>query len=92
MSLVPFDLPSGCNVLLVGSGGGFDLACGLPAVFALEARGHSVHLANDSFSNLAAAGNATAWSPDLIEVTAATTGDDDGFLERLRNHPHVRCV
>jgi hypothetical protein len=82
MHLVPFDLPPGCNVLLVGAGGGFDLVCGLPVAFELEARGHTVHLANYSFSNLAAAGDATAWSPHLLEVTVATTGNDDYFPER----------
>jgi hypothetical protein len=50
MRLVPFDLPPGCKVLLVGAGGGFDFVCGLPVAFELEARGHTVHLANYSFS------------------------------------------
>jgi hypothetical protein len=82
MHLVPFDLASGCNVLLVGAGGGFDFVCGLPVAFELEARGHAVHLANYSFSNLSAAERVTVWSPHMIEVTADTMGNDDYFPER----------
>lgn len=38
------------RVLIAGAGGGFDLYSGLPLAFALEARGHSVHLANLTFA------------------------------------------
>jgi hypothetical protein len=82
MRVVPFELPAGCGVLLVGAGGGFDFVCGLPVALELEARGHRVELANYSFSNLAETGNAIAWSPHLLEVTADTTGNDEYFPER----------
>jgi hypothetical protein len=82
MQVVPFLLPKGCNVLLVGAGGGFDFVCGLPIALELEANGHTAHLANYSFSDLTAAGNARAHSESLLEVTADTTGNTDYFPER----------
>src|SRR5512145_2502060 len=82
MQVVPFPLPKECNVLLAGAGGGFDFVCGLPIALELEANGHTVHLANYSFSDLTAAGNARAHSEGLLEVTAETIGNDDYFPER----------
>ena len=82
MYVVPFALPPHSNVLLVGAGGGFDFFCGLPIALELEAAGHTVHLANYSFSNLGAAGDARAHSEHLLEVTAHATGNTDYFPER----------
>lgn len=82
MQVVPFAIPKESNVLLVGAGGGFDFVCGLPIALELEANGHTVHLANYSFSNLVAAGNARAHSESLLEVNAESTGSDDYFPER----------
>ncbi|HLU12168.1 MAG TPA: hypothetical protein VK003_21000, partial [Oceanobacillus sp.] len=41
------------NLLIAGMGGGFDLFCGLPIYFELTQRGHTVHLANYSFADIA---------------------------------------
>jgi hypothetical protein len=82
MSSVPFELPPSSGVLVVGAGGGFDFVCGLPIALELEARGHDVHLANYSFSNLTDASNARVHSEHLLEVTADSTGNDDYFPER----------
>lgn len=82
MRIVPFVLPQRSNVLLVGAGGGFDFMCGLPIALELEACGHTVHLANYSFSDLQRAGAARAHGNGLLEVTADTTGNDEYFPER----------
>jgi hypothetical protein len=80
--LVPFSLPPNCCVLLSGAGGGFDFVCGLPVALELETRGHTVHLANYSFSELRSACNAKTHLPGLVEVDAETTGNSDYFPER----------
>ncbi|MHB2017847.1 MAG: DUF1152 domain-containing protein [Candidatus Xenobia bacterium] len=49
---LPFALPPGSRVLVAGCGGGYDIVCALPVVFALRAEGHTVHLANYSFTEL----------------------------------------
>jgi hypothetical protein len=82
MVVVPFNLPESSNILVVGAGGGFEFVCGLPIVFELEARGHSVHIANYSFSDLKSVGNAKWHSDHLVEVAAESTGNPDYFPER----------
>jgi hypothetical protein len=49
---LPFftELERADNILLAGAGGGFDIFCGLPLYFALQATGKQVHPANLSFS------------------------------------------
>ena len=80
--VVPFTLPEGSSVLVVGAGGGFDFVCGLPIALELEARGHDVHIANYSFTNLLAVTNATVHSECLLEVTADSTSDNEYFPEK----------
>lgn len=61
------------RILIAGAGGGFDVFCGLPLYFALQAQGKAVHLANFSFTNLEAfEGN---WiTPSIMKVTPETKG------------------
>ena len=40
------------RILIAGAGGGFDVFCGLPLYFDLQAQGKAVYLANYSFTNL----------------------------------------
>jgi hypothetical protein len=71
------------KVLVAGAGGGYDILCGLPLYFALQAAGKQVHLANLSFSylpNPAETGEAR-WSPALLKVTADTPLRSDYFPE-----------
>lgn len=69
------------NILIAGAGGGFDIYAGLPLAHALWRRGQTAHLANLSFTNLAAT-DATPLSPTLFEVRPETKGADDYFPER----------
>ena len=82
MQIVPFTLPEASSVLVVGAGGGFDFVCGLPIALELEARGHEVHIANYSFTNLRTVTNAKAHSECLLEVTADSGSDDEYFPEK----------
>ena len=82
MQIIPFSLPERSNVLVAGAGGGFDFVCGLPIALELEARGHEVHIANYSFTNLRGVANATAHSDYLLEVTADSTSHDEYFPEK----------
>lgn len=54
MTTIPLPIPPQSTVLVAGAGGGFDFLCGLPIVLELEAAGHTVHIANYSFTNLGA--------------------------------------
>lgn len=69
------------RVLIAGAGGGFDVFAGLPLYFALRAQGKEVFLANLTFTYLGAT-DAARLTPDLVEVTAETTGQDQYFPER----------
>ena len=64
------------SILIAGMGGGFDVFCGLPLYFDLRERGHTVHLANYSFSDIENAPLASRFSPTLGAVTAADDGLD----------------
>ncbi len=68
------------TILLAGAGGGFDLFCGLPLYFALQAQGKQVILANLSFSSLDRS-NARQLSEALYEVRAQTQADLRYFPE-----------
>lgn len=57
------------NILIAGAGGGFDVYAGMPLYFALRAAGHTVHLANLSFSALDVL-DGPWWAPDVAEVRA----------------------
>lgn len=58
------------NILIVGMGGGFDVFCGLPIYFELQARGHSVHLANLTCTASNHARIAERLSPNLVGIDA----------------------
>lgn len=83
MSLVPFQLPDRCSVLVTGAGGGYDFVCGLPIALELESRGHSVHLANYSFTNLSAVQGAIWHSEHLLEVGPDASSTEAYFPEQL---------
>ncbi|GGO40237.1 DUF1152 domain-containing protein [Deinococcus humi] len=68
------------TVLLAGAGGGFDLFCGLPLYFALQAQGKQVILANLSFSSLDLS-SARQLGEALYEVRAQTQADLRYFPE-----------
>src|SRR5689334_16493478 len=57
------------NILIAGMGGGFDVLCGLPIFFELEALGYDVHLANLSFSDIAGLTDGEALTDTLVGVT-----------------------
>ena len=80
MPIFPLDLPPASPVLLIGVGGGFDCLCGLPLAFELEARGHPVHLANYSFTDLAQITPAAWPSPSLLRVTADSRHASGGYF------------
>ena len=69
------------RILVAGAGGGFDVMCGLPIAFALEAMGKTVHLANLTFSYLGGS-DAASFHPGVHEVRAETTGDPRYFPEK----------
>ncbi|HEY1014895.1 MAG TPA: DUF1152 domain-containing protein [Herpetosiphonaceae bacterium] len=86
------------QILLAGMGGGFDVFCGLPIYAELRRRGHSVHLANLSFSEIIGLRDAERLSPTLAAVRAdqpwiipETLPDswlidpEHGLLEEFRN-------
>lgn len=60
------------RVLIAGAGSGYDVVCGLPLLFALEARGCEVHLANLTFTDLSAVTEASRPIPNLVRVTASS--------------------
>lgn len=74
LNLPIYDQLADCdNVLIAGMGGGFDIFCGLPLYFALEARGQHVHLANFSFSDIRHFRGGVRLSETLVGVTADYT-------------------
>lgn len=66
---LPFKLPERSRVLIAGAGGGFDVYCALPVALKLRECGHEVHLANYSFTNLAAVRGADT---DLKQLSCVT--------------------
>jgi hypothetical protein len=75
LNLPALDQLASCrNLLIAGMGGGFDLFCGLPIYFELQQRGQRVHLANFSFSDVAAFENGTR----LTETLVGVDGDSEG--------------
>ncbi len=68
------------TVLLAGTGGGYDIFCGLPLFHALRAQGKTVHLANLSFSYLSSA-NEKWHPPHFLEVTPETIAHEAYFPE-----------
>jgi hypothetical protein len=74
------ELESSRRILIAGAGGGFDIFCGLPLYFGLQAAGKQVFLANMSFSVLEE--GAGRWlTPVVVEVTADSSGRRDYFPE-----------
>ena len=69
------------SVLIAGAGGGFDVFCGLPLYFALSNLGIPVHLANFSFSFRHGEITGAKYGENLVEVTAASFGNEYYFPE-----------
>lgn len=62
----------GCrSVLVAGMGGGFDVFCGVPILLTLQQAGHTVHLANLSFSDVASLRGGQRLSPNVLGVNYA---------------------
>lgn len=71
LNLPVYDRLAACkNILIAGMGGGFDVFCGLPIYFELLERGHNVHLANYSFSDISALKGGIRLTPTLVGVQA----------------------
>jgi hypothetical protein len=83
MLKLPFltELEQSEKILVAGMGGGFDVFCGLPLYFGLQALGKQVHLANLSFSFLPPLDERL--SPAMLAVTADTPRFGDYFPEQL---------
>ena len=58
------------RILIAGMGGGFDLFCGLPLMYALEQHGHTMHLANLTFMLPETLRNIDPQSEQLFAVSA----------------------
>lgn len=70
------------RVLVAGAGGGFDVYAGLPIALALRAAGKDVHLANLSFTHLAALPLEDWIAPCIAAVGPNTDGPENYFPER----------
>ncbi|MEU8265171.1 DUF1152 domain-containing protein [Micromonospora sp. NPDC048999] len=70
------------TVLIAGAGGGFDVYAGIPLAVALREAGHTVHLANLSFTQLELLDLDVWAAQDVAAVTPDTAGPDDYFPER----------
>lgn len=75
-----FELERTTNVLIAGTGGGFDVFCGLPLYFWLNRTGKKVHLANLSFTELEFCDGERP-VPSLVRVTQSTSGSQRYFPE-----------
>jgi hypothetical protein len=99
---IPFfkELAGAKSILLAGAGGGFDILCGLPLYFALKKQGLTVHLANLSFSFRHGDITGNWLGPDLVEVTASSSGNEyyfpEGYLSkwfcRKREDESIYCI
>lgn len=82
------------NVLLAGAGGGFDIFCGLPIYFALKDLGIPVHLANLSFSFRHGEITGARLGANIVEVTAASFGNEyffpEGYLAKWFDRKNIR--
>lgn len=68
------------NILIAGAGGGYDVFCGLPLYFGLQAQGKTVHLANLSFSFLPP--SPEHLNPTVCAVSSDTTDHTGYFPEK----------
>jgi hypothetical protein len=80
MSIFPIPLAEHSQVLLIGAGGGFDIVCGLPIALELEAQGHTVHLANYSFTDLRLIVGADQSYGHLYKITADSAHPTAGYF------------
>lgn len=84
LNLPIFDQIAGCeNLLIAGMGGGFDIFCGLPIYFELQARGQKAHLANFSFSPVNRYPYGTRLSDRLVGVIAEGEMTSGGYFPEL---------
>lgn len=77
---LPFTIPEQSRVLVAGAGGGFDVYCALPVALNLRERGHEVHLASYSFTNLAAVRGAATEMAHLSCITAQSTLESGDYF------------
>ncbi len=75
------ELAASKSVLIAGAGGGYDIFCGLPLYFHLEAMGVPVHLANLSFSDVCDL-PIKSNIPNVYPVTSASLGSASYFPEK----------
>lgn len=69
------------NILIAGMGGGYDVFCGLPLYFELQALGYEVHLASFSFSDIVGLYEGEQLSDTLVGVSTDIEGIFDYFPE-----------
>lgn len=73
------------RILVAGAGGGYDVVCGLPLFFALEAFGYEVHLASLSSTPLNDVERGVRHTETLLEVAAESSRPSyfpEGWLSR----------
>jgi hypothetical protein len=80
--------------LLAGAGGGFDIFSGLPIYFALKDLGIPVYLANLSFSFRHGEITGERHGVNIVEVTAASFGNEyffpEGYLAKWFDRKRIR--
>ena len=81
---LPLSLPAQSNILVAGAGGGFDVVCALPVVFALRKLGHNVELANFSFTHLTKLTGALRPMENLYGVNHATTIKENDYCPEIQ--------
>ncbi len=69
------------NILIAGMGGGFDVFCGLPLYFELQALDYDVHLASFSFSDIIGLYEGEQLTDTLVGVSTEIEGIFDYFPE-----------
>jgi hypothetical protein len=80
------------NILIAGMGGGFDVFCGLPILFALQERRQRVHLANLTFSPAHLIDDPTRLTPSLVGVTADTAPFPSAALTAALQDPAIAAA
>lgn len=81
---IPADRKKGSNILLAGAGGGYDFMCALPIALTLMEQGHSVHLANYSFTRLREVKQAEWLSEDLLRVDARSALPESQYFPEAK--------
>ncbi len=80
---LPFQLKPESSVLIAGSGGGFDVVCGLPIALRLHHDGHKVHLANFTFTHMMSVPGAEHVSEQLYRIDESCKKPPGGYFPEL---------